>query len=151
MTEFKTVIGKPWHCGAISRRLRQDQAQATIALGFREHQTTSVVFAMSLVRRAWFIDGRLAALGGFITSSLDDDAIVWAAISQMCSQYPIATFRTAVANLKEFLATRRSISTTVVRSDARSVEFAKRLGFEATGDEAADGRIIVMKLSRGRN
>ena len=66
MPHFEIVEAKAWHCGAMSRLLRQEHAEAIALIGLNSHRELRAVFDESIFRRAWLINGRLAALGGVI-------------------------------------------------------------------------------------
>lgn len=119
-----------------------------MALGLRTHDGIAVAFAMSADRRAWLIDGRLAALGGVIGTELSSNIALWLAVAEFATRYPIAMMKTAHEWLCRFGENHRTIRTTIVLSDGKSLRFAWKLGFLLV-EKADDGGLGVMEYRCG--
>jgi hypothetical protein len=78
MTRFQVIEAKEHHCGQIVRRLRAEHARAIAGFGVHAHREIRTNFDASAFRRAWLIDGRLAALFG-VTGALLGVARLWVA------------------------------------------------------------------------
>lgn len=134
MPTFDIVPGKPWHCGQMVRLLRLEQMQVEALLGVDAHATLRQRFDQSpSFRRAWLIDGRLAALGGVTGSLASPDGFVWLAVARFALCYPKAMVRTARAQIAEIMKTRHELHTTLLDGDAASRRFAVFLGFVPLG------------------
>lgn len=146
MTDFSVIEAKPYHCGAMVRRLRSEQLHAVRALGLDPHRELCARFEESSFRRAWLIDGRLAGLGGTTGSWLSTGGFVWLAIAQRATRHPKALVREARRQLAELMATRQSLSTTVLKGDSAAQRFALHLGFVPVS--SLDGQRWLMVCER---
>ena len=110
------------------------------------HDGIAVAYLMSSERRSWKVDGRIAAVGGLIDTMLSDIGVIWLAISEAdAARYPVAMFKTAREWLRIFGQGKRELRITILLDDPASVRFAKRLGFEMTGEQTDDGKLAVMR------
>lgn len=138
MTPSFTIIpAKPWHCGAMVRRMRTEHASEVVRLGLDLHRELADRFGASSFRRALLIDGHLEALGGVTGSALSGEGYVWLVLSQKAQRYPLALVRHARSQLEEIMATRRVLVTSVLDGDLAAKRFAIFLGFVSGGDEHA--------------
>lgn len=131
MTEFKIIEGQTWHCGQMARRLREEQTDAMSRVDLDVHREMRSLFDQSAFRRAWLIDGQLAALGGVTGSPLEATGCVWVAISRLAQRYPVAMIREARRQLGTIMATRTMLVTTLLPDDEQSLRLAVFLGFQA--------------------
>jgi hypothetical protein len=76
MPKFEIVEAKAWHCGAMSRALRLEHQKAVAMIGLNSHRELRGMFDESIFRKAWLIDGRLAAVGGVTGPALSSYGIV---------------------------------------------------------------------------
>lgn len=134
MTEFCIVEGKAYHCGMMARRLREEQFDAMSRAGLDTHREMRTLFDNSSFRKAWLIDGQLAALGGVTGSPIETTGCVWVAISKLAQRYPIAMIREARRQLEVATATRSMLVTTLLPDDDQSLRLAVFLGFHAGWD-----------------
>lgn len=138
MTPTFTIIpAKPWHCGAMVRRLRLEQRIAMLRLGVDSHRELFDRFGQSSYRRALLIDGRLEALGGVTGSALSDEGYVWLALSKKAARYPLALIHETRRQLDRVMQTRSVLVTTVLEGDAAAQRFAIFLGFVPASDAMA--------------
>lgn len=134
---FQIIPAKPWHCGAMVRRLRIEQRVAVARLGVDSHRELFERFGQSTVRRALLIDDRLEALGGVTGSALSGEGYVWLALSARAARFPLALLRIVRAQLDLVMQTRSVLVTTVLDGDEAAKRFAIFLGFVPAGDEMA--------------
>lgn len=120
----------PHHCGGLVRALRAAQRHA---IDEPLHRSMRQAFDASTFRRSWYIDGKLAAVGGVI-GSLTYTGVVWLALSERAMRYPIAVCKEALRQLDALAERYDTLETLVLRADSRSVEFALRLGFVPRDD-----------------
>lgn len=126
---FQIIPAKPWHCGAMVRRLRIEQRVAVARLGVDSHRELFDRFGQSTVRRALLIDGKLEGIGGVTGSALSGEGYVWLALSQKAVRYPLALLRIVRAQLDLVMQTRSVLVTTVLEGDEAAKRFAIFLGF----------------------
>ncbi len=152
---FTIVEAKPWHCGAMVRRLRVEHRIAVARLGLDSHRELSDRFGQSAFRRALLIDGTLEGLGGVTGSMLSSEGYVWLALSQEAAQYPLFLAREARRQLDEIMSTRRLLVTSVLDDDTAAKRFAIYLGFVLADDEFAlpaasrHGRRVALQRVQG--
>jgi hypothetical protein len=151
MTDFQVVEAKKWHCGQMVRLLRVEHAQVIAKIGLNSHSQLRACFDASAFRRAWMIDGRLAALGGVMSSALASTGMIWLAVSNEASRYPMAMVKEARKQIDEIMQVKRFLCTTIIDGDEASKRFAIFLGFVPSGFEmtlAASSRYGRRDLAR---
>lgn len=129
MPDFTIIEAKPWHCGQMARALRAEHREVIARIGIDCHKELRARFNASSFRRAWLIDGQLAALGGVVGSKLSSCGMVWLALSHVAGRFPLETVREARRQLAELMQTKRDLWTTILDDDAASKRFAIFLGF----------------------
>ena len=150
MPEFSVVPAKIHHCGLMARLLRDDHRAAVTSLGHDTHSELRKVFADSSFRRAWLINGKLAALGGVTGSILEPVGMVWLALSRDVLRYRLAIVKEARRQLAEIMVTKRELATTIVPTDAAALRLAIFLGFHVGHDDEGDvaqGRAARQRLA----
>lgn len=135
--DFTIVPAKPWHCGAMVRRLRLEQRKAVARLGLDSHRELAEQFGQSAFRRALLIDGQVEALGGVTGSTLSSEGYVWLALSPKAARYPLLLVREARKQLDDIMVTKRLLVTSVLDEDVAAKRFAIFLGFTLADDEAS--------------
>lgn len=152
MPVFEIIEGRRHHCGQIARRLRAEQAEATVRLGMHVHRRLTEVFERSHFCRAWLIDGRLCGLGGLESPLLSSTGVVWLALTDEACRFPVALVKETRRQLQEIMRTKRQIITTLFENDSSSRRFAIHLGFEICGDpvEKNTQRLIPISLGETR-
>lgn len=134
---FQIIPAKPWHCGAMVRKLRLEHRKAVAQLGLDSHRELFDRFGQSCYRRALLIDGKLEALGGVTGSALSGEGYVWLALSAKAARYPLLLVREARRHLDLVMQTRSVLVTTVLDGDHAAQRFAIFLGFVLAHDETA--------------
>lgn len=129
MSEFLVVDASRRHCGIISRRLRAEHRRAVVALGFEPHKGLVECFETSAFRRTWMIDGELAGLGGITGSLLSAEGMVWLALTELATRYPVQMVKEARRQLEQVGMTKRSLVTSLLENDEAAERFARFLGF----------------------
>lgn len=127
--QFEVVEGREFHCGQILRRLRQEHLEAIERVGASGHRELRTLFDASYLRKAWMIDGRLAALGGVSGSVLSNYGFVWVALSKDAMKYPVALVKETRRQLDIIMTTKTELVTTIVGGDDAAKRFAIFLGF----------------------
>jgi len=148
MTEFSIIEARPWHCGSICRRLRLDHQKAIAKFGINSHMELRARFDASAFRRAWFIDGRLAALGGVTGSALSATGFVWLCLTEDAIKYPLATIKETKRQLAEIMVVKRTLVTAILDGDEISKKFAIFMGFVPGELEPAMSKFGRRELER---
>lgn len=135
MPDFTIIDAKTFHCGQMVRMLRYEHQQVVARIGIDSHRELRARFDNSSFRRAWLIDGKLAAIGGVTGGKLSSQGYIWLAISNLAMRYPLAMIREARRQLDEIMVTKRDLLTMILDGDETSKRFAVFLGFVPLGDE----------------
>lgn len=146
MTDFTIIEAKPYHCGQMSRLLRAEHREAIARVGADIHREMRARFDASSFRRAWMIDGRLAALGGVVGTSLSTYGFVWLALTNEARRYPLAVVREARRQLDEIMTVRRELATTIIGGDEAAKRLAVFLGFHVS--ESGPGSRAYSRFAR---
>lgn len=133
MPVFSIEEAKAFHCGQMVRVLREEHKSVLVKLGLNAHRQIRTCFDDSAFRRAWFIDGKLAGLGGVTGPMGSSSGMIWLALSQDATAYPKAILKEARKQLSEIMITKRALATTIIAADDTSKRFAERLGFTVCG------------------
>jgi hypothetical protein len=129
MPTFDLIEAKTWHCGMMIRMLRREQKEAMAAIGVDSHRELRAAFDDSAYRRAWLIDGKLVGIGGIAGPMLSPFGLVWLALSNKATKYPLALVRLLRRQLDELMETKRILLTTILGGDEASERFAVFMGF----------------------
>lgn len=146
MTDFTVIEARPWHCGQMTRILRIEQTAAMAGAGIDVHRELRTMFDNSMFRRAWLIDGRLAAMGGVAGSPLESTAYLWMAMSREAQRHPVALVKMLRGQLREARATHPMLVTTLLPEDEASIRFAVFMGFHIR--RSGPGASVVSRPSR---
>ena len=144
----RIVEGRPYHCGAIARRLRADQQTPDA------HRILRMMFANSRECRAWLDDdGSLLALGGVIATLASSRGSIWLAVSEQATKRRFAFVREAWRQLAAVTRGLNEIDSFVACGDRAAMRFAKAFGFEPTTegidyDSAVARGLILMVRQR---
>lgn len=142
MPRFEVVDGKPWHVGQILHRIRHGHRGCLGLIGMRPaevHLELRRVFDDSAFRRAWLMDGKLAALGGVTGGLLSPHGFIWLALSQEVLRYPVRIVAEARRQLGEIMQTKTELATTILAHDDVALRFSCFLGFHAIHDKTFGG------------
>lgn len=137
MTNFTIIEAKAFHCGQMVRLLRLEHQKAVAMIGINSHRELRARFDESSFRKAWLIDGKLAAVGGVSGTMLSGYGMVWLALSNRAMKYPLAIVKEAKRQLSEIMQTKTFLATSILEGDVAAERFAVFLGFVPDGDEAA--------------
>jgi hypothetical protein len=129
MPNFQIIDAKPYHCGQMIRALRREHKAAWAEFGIEPHRELRERFAVSCFRRAWLIDGKLAALGGVVGTALAPVGYVWLTLSELALRYPIATVREVERQLAEIMTVKRELAILILPQDKSAMRLAIFLGF----------------------
>ena len=151
MPRFAIVEARPYHCGAMARALRLEHRKAVAVTGYNAHYELAARFRDSAFRRAWMIDGQLAALGGVTGSMIDPAGQVWLALSHRALRYPVHLVREARRQLAEIMTMKHEIATLALGSDDAALRFALFLGFLPVGSplrsaQTREGRRMLLRF-----
>jgi hypothetical protein len=153
MTRFQIVEGRPWHCGQMTRLLRHEHQRALVFLGINSHHELRACFDGSCYRRAWFIDGDLAALGGVLGNTISTTGFLWLAISERARKYPVEIVKESRRQIETILTMKHEVATTILGEDKAAMRLAVFLGFHvahgAIGAPAysrASRRVLIQYL-----
>lgn len=150
MPDFTIIEAKPWHCGQMARALRAEHREVIARIGIDCHKELRTRFNASSFRRAWLIDGQLAALGGVMGTKLAATGFIWLALAGIASRYPIAVTKEARRQIDEIMNTKREVATTILSGDLAARRFAIFLGFHVSHEGLgvpAHARIERRRLS----
>ncbi len=148
---FEIVEAKPYHCGQMARILRIEHQKAVAMIGIDSHRELRGRFDDSTFRKAWLIDGKLAALGGVTGSRLTSIGYIWLAFSSTATKYPVEIVKESRRQLAAIMTVKRRIYTTILDGDTAAKRFAIFLGFVPADDEMqqpATSRFGRVELSR---
>lgn len=134
MTTFQIVEAKSHHCGQIIRRMRMEHQQILLTMGINAHRELRRQFDGSSYRRAWLIDGELAALGGVHGMRLSAWGFIWLVLTERATRYPVAVVKEARRQLEEIMIVKRELATTVFPGDEAAKRLAIFLGFHISHD-----------------
>jgi hypothetical protein len=147
MPTFEIIEGKRWHCGEMARRLRAEQAEATVRFGEQPHRRLVEVFESSSWCKAWMIDGQLGGLGGLHGPLIASEVPIWLSLTSEACRYPVALMKETRRQLQEIMRTRRKIVTLIFEGDMASMRFALKLGFEICGDRIEQNGQVLLPVS----
>lgn len=102
--------------------------------------------------RAWLIDGELAGLGGVTGSEISSTGMVWLALSEKATQFPVEIVKETRRQMARILITKRELVTLIIPEDKTSLRFATWLGFEAvdpTPIPCGNGRVLLIRYRGG--
>lgn len=134
MTTFDIIEARAHHCGQMARLLRIEHQQAVARLGLNSHRELRERFGQSSFRRAWLIDGGLAALGGVTGAKISGHGFLWLAISERARRCPVAIVKEARRQLAEIMIVKRELATTILAGDAAARRLAIYLGFHVADE-----------------
>lgn len=148
MTEFRSIDARTFHLGRMARRMREDDAAAAAAMGVNVHAQMHSIFNASAYRKAWMIDGSLAAIGGVIGTLASSSGFLWLLLSKEAQRHPRALVRDARRHVAEIMETYTDLTTTVTRGDEAARRFATHFGFRLKHPIDQHGPQVVMEMRR---
>lgn len=129
------------------RFLRQEHREQLGYLGVHGHRELRQAFETSTFKRSWFADGDLCGLGGVTGTALSSSGLIWLALAQGATRYPVEIIKEAKRQIAGVLETKRELVTTVIAGDQTAMRFAGFIGFHVMGDPIAvgKGRMVPMR------
>lgn len=141
-----------WHCGALSRKICRGKWLAYHEAGIDIRAKLRELWGASIVRRSWFIDDRITAMGGVTGSILSRTGHLWLAVGPEVEKHRFAFMREAMANLDDVARMKRELRTTIAETDGTARRFAEWMGFVEDGEPMQIGqssvRVIPFVLRR---
>lgn len=135
---FELVDAKLYHCGRMARRLRATHRAAIALVGKNIHAELRDKFRESFFKKAWLIDGELAALGGVTGTLLAPYGYVWLAFTEKALAHKRAIVREARRALDELMETKSALATFILLEDDAALRFAVFLGFHVNHGEIGE-------------
>lgn len=135
---------------AIIPVLRQDDLAELRAADIAPRHVLYNLWRQSFTRRAVWIDGAIAAVFGCTGTLAGGDGYLWLFTSPIIEKLPLAFFREARAQIRDFLETKTILETGVLRSYERSIRFWKMVGF-AAAEQYEVGGVAFLKLRLERS
>ena len=102
-----------------------------------------MLWGLSVIRKSWLIDGRMAAMGGMTGSLLSRAGKIWMVVAPEAERHRFAFLREAMANLDAVAQGRHEIHVQVAESDGTALRFAKWMGFQDNGPPIQIGNSSV--------
>jgi hypothetical protein len=131
-------------CPAAPRRARARNR----GFGVHAHREIRTNFDASAFRRAWLIDGRLAALFGVTGALLASRGYGWLALTSDATRYPVEIVKETRRQFDQIMLTKREMVTALLPEDKTALRFATKLGFEietVTPVPYGRGRVIAAR------
>lgn len=151
LTRIEMVEARRYHCGAISRTLRTDHKRVVVGLGLEVHHELTMRYFESSYRRAIIADGQCVMLWGVTGPLIAPEGLVWLAVSDFATRYPVRLLKGTRAELAELMKIKRKLTTVIFEEDAASLRFAYALGFRRVGvEKIGHGLAAVMTLEETR-
>ena len=135
---FEVVEAKAWHCGLMARKIRSHHATMIEEAGANAHRELRACFDQSAFRRSWLIDGKVEGIGGVIGGVLNPTGMIWLALSNEATRYPIAIVKEARRQLDDLMQVKKEVMTTIVFGDDAARRLAVFLGFHVAHDGVGD-------------
>lgn len=145
MPSFTLTEAKEHHCGQMIRHLRLAHRNAMLALGGDMHAQLRTCFDASSYRKAWFIDGKLAGLGGVMGTQMSSAGYLWLAFTNNATLYPVALMKMVREQLDEIMQTHRMLITGVLQDDPAALRFADHMGFQKDRESNEIGYSVWIK------
>lgn len=138
MPKFEIIEARPWHVGQIVRIIRREHMDALDRTGANPHRELNAAFASSFVRKAWLVDGKLAALGGVCGSLMETEGVVWIAASKVVRKYPVHFVKATKSYLDQVMTVKTVLRAMILTDDETSLRFACFMGFHPQTGYFAD-------------
>lgn len=145
--KFEAIEAKPWHCGALARRLRSEHRDLLDDMKVPTHRQLRETFDASMLRRGWTLDGEVHALAGVTGPSASSEGMLWLAMTDEAARHPYGVARGALGFIETIMLTKRRLSIMILADDKAGKRLAYFLGFWADGRDMVNGRqVILMSL-----
>lgn len=128
---LQRIEARPFHCGAIVRRMRFDHRVALAQIGLNAHRELRDSFDRSYLRYAWLLDGRLVAIAGIIGQYASSEGSIWMVLTEEITLRPRVIVKEIRRVLDEAMSTKTRLDTTVLADDEAALRLVCFLGFHA--------------------
>ena len=143
---YELVDATREHLRLIAPVLRAPDRAEVEQQGLVVRHALNEAYANSIICRAAFVDGDIAALWGLRGEMLSDHGFAWLLTAPPVERVPLSFFRVVRDELADMMATRRSISTWVLGSYEKSIRFFAMQGFVESGQIALGPHQAVYKI-----
>lgn len=143
---LELIPARRHHCGKLARALRHEHRESLERVGNNVHKALRVAYDDSAYARTLLIDGKVAVMGGITGSLLAPYGMVWIAMTQEATRYPIAVIKILRQQLAAAMVVRRELCTIVLGDDEGAKRLAIFMGFHVS-DEGL-GRAAYSRFSR---
>ena len=150
---YELVDATREHLRLIAPVLRAPDRAEVEQQGLVVRHALNEAYANSIICRAAFVDGEIAALWGLRGEMLADHGFAWLLTAPPVERVPLSFFRVVRDEVADMMATRRSISTWVWAEYAKSLRFFAMQGFKKSGEVRLGPRKTLyyeMVLERAR-
>lgn len=113
--------------------------------GLRSRVSLRLELMRSFYCRTAIMDGQPVAIWGAKGMSLSSHAVVWLALTDRVTSFPVSVVREARRALNHLLDSGMTVSAEIDSNDSRAMKFARALGFKSS-DKETDG-MVEMELS----
>lgn len=145
---YEVVEARRHMCGKLARQLRLEHQTAAMRVGVDVHRGLREVYDRSFYRRAWRIDGTLAALGGATGTLMSPSAFVWLALTEQATRHRFELVREARRQMAHIMRARVQIETTVICGDEAAKRLLVFLGWHVT--DSGEGAAAETRYGRRR-
>lgn len=129
MKETIIVDALPGHVSMLCEALREEDAAEIAVFDLTPRQAVWASFRDSTIRRAAFVDGKIAAMWGVGGIVLGDEGQLWLLTTHEVERVPFTFFRAAREEIESFFKIWPRLTGVVVPSYTRAVRFLELLGF----------------------
>lgn len=134
---------------AIAPVLRPDDLAEAKTAGAKVRHLLTNLYLNSLMSRAAFVDGEIAAVWGCGGALAGITAEPWLFTASVIERVPLAFFRVAREQVADMLQNHHALETGCLKNYSRSLRFWKMVGFEAVSEYEFGGRTFVkLRLER---
>ena len=143
---LELIPGRRHHCGKLARALRAEHRECLERIGNNVHQALRAAYDGSSEAHTLLINGRISVMGGISGAMLAPYGIVWIAMTQEATRYPIAVIKVLRQQLAKAMVVRRELRTIVLGEDEAAKRLAIFMGFFVS--EEGLGRAALSHFSR---
>lgn len=127
---YKIVDATLEHVRLISATMRADDRAEIVALGQVPRHAVVSLWRNSVVSRAGFVDGDLAAVWGCAGALLSPVGEMWLVTSPAIERVPLAFAKEARAMIREMLKTKTVLQSACIDGYEKSLRLWRMLGFD---------------------
>lgn len=146
MNDFLLREARWSDCGAMARKVCAGRWLCYSQAGIDMRSQLRLLWGMSLVRKSWFIDGRIAAMGGLTGTLLSRTGKIWMVVAPEAEEHRFAFLREAMGNLDAIARAKRELHVSIAETDGTALRFAQWMGFRENGPPVQIGQSSVFVL-----